>query len=307
MDTQALQRIKALFGQGRTAEAADALLDYCRAHSPAAEADVLLLKKNIADYERAFNQGLGPDPAVRNRAEKELLEIIRQLQDPAQTPTDPGRALRRSLAGLAWGLWDVISRPIVWALPLVFGVCYFLGKQHAESVNERISPEAFYSAAISREVRLQWADDSRSEFSLLYACGSSAIYEYSPAQGLRERPMLVADASLLSANGVLSSAPVEAYAVGGAITLYAVSPGSFGQFFKSILNAQGSIVQRLLVVASAGTGYLYGYHKNIRQEPACTSPELQTYLRDEGFWAQLYAGRKRGLEVSRKILGGGDQ
>jgi hypothetical protein len=303
MDIQALQHIKALFGQGRTAEAADALLDYCQAHSPGVEEDVLLLKKNIADYERAFNQGLGPDPAVRNRAEKELLEIVRQLQDPAQTPADPGRALRRSLARTAWAVWDFASRPIVWVFPLVFGVCYFLGKRHAENVNERFSLEAFYTAAISREVQLQWADEERTAFTLRYACGGSTIYTYSPAQGLAEQPMLVLDAAQFSTATAMLNTPSEAYAVGGAIALYAFSPNSFWQAFQGLLKSQSNNgVQKLLVVLAAGSGYLYGYHRHIRKEPSCHSPEMQAYLQDEAFWAVIYDGRKRGLEVSKQVI-----
>jgi hypothetical protein len=303
MDTLALQRIKTLFGQGRTAEAADVLLDYCRAHSPEAEEDVLLLKKNIADYERAFNQGLGPDPALRNRAEKELLEIVRQLQNPAQAPADPGRALRRSLAHTAWAAWNFASHPIVWVFPLVFGVCYFLGKRHAENVNDRFSLEAFYTATISQRAHLQWQNEERTAFALRYACGGSTIYSYSPEQGLDQQPMLVADAAQLNTAAVVLNAPVQAYAVGGAIALYVFSPTSFWQAFQGLLKSHSNnVAQKLLVVLAAGSGYLYGYHRHIRKEPSCHSPEMQAYLQDEAFWAQLYEGRKRGLEASKQVM-----
>ncbi len=303
MEQDILYQIKQKLGRGEATEAGRQLLAYAQQYQPEAEDEAFLLLKEIETYEKELNQGLGPDAAVKRKAEKGMLDLIRRFENPTTEP-DSVRLLRetkRSESEVLLWLRSLLSKPLVWGIILLPIIGYQLGKMHARQVNARVSEQIFYQAVVNKNLQLKPYEQGEG-FSLLYDCSGTATYTYDPGQGLIKKPHLLSDPSAWMSGEVLSAAPVEAYAVGSALTLYVASPASFQQFFKLLRQGQGNTLQRVLLFAAAGCGYLYGYHTYIRKEPACSNPSLQAYLNNEDFWKSLYHMQYNVRQVSRQLI-----
>lgn len=302
MSKEEIEQIRRRFEKGYTLEAAESLLSYVKEHRPDLETLVTLYLKDLRQYKQAVFKNRHPDPAKRSLVEEGLLQVILSIEKPesavAETPMDGfRRRFRDDMGDYLAAAWRLLTRPVFLLVLLIFGVTYHLGSRHAKSVNSQLDEATFIRRIVQQNLRLQMAE-SGDRFTMTYSCDGALAYKYDPDEGLREIPMTMENASEWMT--IVNSAPVESYVVVGGISWLIASPAGFWKFLRTTFASQSGNPQRLVLMAALVSGYAYGYYRNIRKEPACTSALMQQYLDSEAFWSGLYSMRSAQMQIGVK-------
>ncbi len=302
MSKEVIEQIRRRFEKGHTLEAAELLLSYVKEQRPDLKSLVTVHLKDLRQHKQAELKNQNPDPGKKSRAEEGLLQVIHSIENPeTEAPETPMesfyRRFRDDMGDYLSAAWRLLTRPGVLLVLIIFGVTYHLGSRHAQSVNNQLDEQSFISRLVQQNLRIQMAED-RSSFTMTYSCDGAMRYEYHPAEGLREIPLTMENAAEWMA--VAGSAPLESYVVLGSVSWLIASPASFWKFLRTAFASQNGNPQRLVLLVALVSGYAYGYYRNIRKTPACTSPLMQQYLDSEAFWKSLYSMKSAQMQIGIK-------
>jgi len=302
MSKEVIEQIRRRFEKGHTLEAAELLLSYVKEQRPDLKSLVTVHLKDLRQHKQAELKNQNPDPGKKSRAEEGLLQVIHSIENPeTEAPETPMesfyRRFRDDMGDYLSAAWRLLTRPVFLLILIIFGVTYHLGSRHAQSVNSRLDEATFIRRIVQKNLHMQMAEDGNS-FTMTYSCDGALAYKYDPGEGLREIPMTMENASEWMT--VVNSAPLESYVVVGGVSWLIASPTSFWKFLRTTFASQSGNPQRLVLMVALVSGYAYGYYRNIRKEPACTSALMQQYLDSEGFWYGLYSMRSAQMQIGVK-------